>query len=519
MSQKLDPTPEEQSASVQSDESTASPSSSQKTSATAPAPSQKDVEKVTRMGTALLPQLITEFAIPAVAGMLVNGSYNIVDSIFLGHAVGELGLSAMTVANPIMIVFMALSMLVGAGGNALAAIKLGEGDRSAAETSLGNVVTMCIIMWFGLIFVALCPGVLDGLLTLSSATDEVRPYARDFIRILCLGSIIQSVGFGVNNFIRTAGAPNRALLSMIIGIGGATVFNYLFVIVGGMGVVGSAYATLAGQSLSFIYVLWYFTLAKNVPFHLRLSCMRPIPSVMGTILAYGFPSFVTQGGMALCNFVLNAQLVYYGALSPIGADDALASIGVVQRIGMFTAMPLVGISVALQPLLGYNYGARKFARVRTALWLGIAGATVFGFVEWLIIMIFPTEVASAFGISHDGLLEFTAFALKVQFAMLPFIGFQIVGANYFQATGQPKKSIFLTLTRQILFLIPLLYIMPPILPSLVPGLNGLDALYFAAPVADFLSIFTVGVFIIWEMRRLRKLIAPSSEPKDASNLK
>ncbi|MCI2241263.1 MATE family efflux transporter [Adlercreutzia faecimuris] len=463
--------------------------------------------RVTRMGTESIPKLITEFAIPSVVGMVVNGSYNLIDSMFLGHAMGELGLSAVTVANPTMIVFMALAMLVGTGGNALAALRLGEGNRDAAERALGNVITMSLVLWVLVALLAANPAVIDAVLTLSSATDDVRPYARTFIQILCYGFILQCIGMGVNNFIRTAGAPNRALGTMVIGLVAATGFNYLFVILLGWGVAGSALATLAGQACSCAAVLWYFLFTKNVPLRIRLSCLRPARRIVTTILAFGFPGFALQAGAALVNFLLNYQLVKYGALSPLGAEDALASIGVVQRIGMFTIMPIVGVSVAIQPLLGYNYGARKIDRVRTTLWLSIAGATVICLVEWAVTMLFAEPIVAAFGVSHDGLVEFTAFALRMWLLMLPFIGFQIVGSNYFQATGQPAKAIFLTLTRQIIFLVPLVLFLPSALPALAPSLTGLDALYVAAPVSDFLAIFTVGIFLVWEMRRLRRVQA------------
>lgn len=464
-----------------------------------------DSARVTRMGTESIPKLIAEFAIPSVVGMVVNGSYNIIDSMFLGHAVGEIGLSAVTVANPIMIVFMALAMLIGNGGNALAALRLGEGKREAAERALGNVISLSIILWIVVAIMAANPTLMHLLLTASSATDEVRPYAYTFIQILCFGFVLQSIGMGVNNFIRTCGSPNIALGTMVVGLVAATGFNYWFVIINGWGVAGSAYATLAGQACSAVAVLSYFFFYKDVPLRIHLMTLVPKGKIIGIILAYGFPSFAVQAGMAVVNFVLNFQLATYGALSEIGAVNALASIGVINRIGMFTVMPLIGISIALQPLLGYNYGARKIARVKKTLWFGAATATVIGTLEWIVIMLFPDAIANAFGIKSASLVAFTTFALKVQFIMLPLIGFQIVGANYFQATGQPAKSIFLTLTRQILFLVPLLFILPHVLPAIAPGLDGLDALYFAAPISDFLAIFTVGIFLIWEMKRLKKM--------------
>ena len=461
--------------------------------------------KVSRMGAASIPRLITEFAIPAILGMVVNGAYNVVDSIFLGQAMGEIGLSAATVANPIMIVFMAISMLIGNGGNALAALRLGEGRRVDAEISLGNTVLLSVVVSAIVGIAALNPAILDSLLTLSSATDDVRPYARAFLQIICFGFIFQCIGMGVNNFIRTAGAPNRALVTMLIGLVVSTALNYLFVLRLGWGVEGSALATIIGQAASCAAVLWYFVFTRNVPLKLHFRYMAPHLRVIGTILSLGFASFAVQAGMAVVNFVINYLLVQYGALSPIGADDALASIGVVQRVAMFTVLPLVGVAVAIQPLLGFNYGAKLIDRVRKTLWYGIAGATVLGALMWLVVHLFPEFIVGAFGITHDGLVDFTVFALKVQLLMLPFVGFQIVGSNYFQATGQPAKSIVLSLTRQILFLVPLLFALPEVLPHVLPQFTGLDALYFATPMADFLSIFVTVIFIIVEMRRLRKL--------------
>ena len=451
-------------------------------------------DKVLRMGTASIPRLITEFAIPSVVGMLINGSYAIIDSVFLGHAVGEIGLSAMTVANPIMIVFMAIAMLIGNGGNALAALRLGEGKRDDAERALGNVVSLSLIAAVIVLVIGWNPALVSWVLDLASATPEVRPYAQTFIQILCAGFILQCIGLGVNNFIRTCGAPNRALGTMVIGLVGSVAFNALFVLA-------------LGWACSCLAVLQYFCLRSDVPMRLRLPAMRLSFSMDRTILAFGLPSFCVQAGMAIVNFVINFQLVKYGALTPIGADDALAAIGVVQRIGQFSVMPLIGIAIALQPLLGFNYGAHNVNRVRKTLWYGIGAASSISVLMFIIVEVFAVPIAHAFGISHDGLVDFTAFAIRVQFLMLPFVGFQIVSSNYFQATGQPAKSVFLTLTRQILFLVPLLYLMPVVLPQLFPQFTGLDALYFAAPVADFLSIFTTAIFVAWEMVRLRKLAA------------
>lgn len=470
-------------------------------------------DKVTRMGTASIPRLIVEFAIPSILGMLVNGAYNVIDSIFLGQAMGDIGIETMTIANPIMIVFMAIALLIGVGGNALAALRMGEGKRVDAEYSLGNTFVLCIIASAIVALCALNPYILDWLLTLSGATDAVRGYSESFLRIICLGFFFQCVGMGINNFIRTAGAPNRALMTMVVGAVACTIFNYLFVIQLGWGVEGSAYATVCGQAISCVTVLWYFVFTKGVPMRLRPRFMVPKPRVMLTILSFGLASFFVQAGMAVVSFVINNLLVIYGSVSPLGEDLALTSIGVVQRLGMFAVLPIIGVSVAIQPLIGYNYGAGLIERVRKTFWYGSLGATLIGVLIWVVIHLFPDPIVRVFGISEGALVDFTVFALKVQLFMLPFIGFQIVGSNYFQATGQPLKSVILTLTRQILFLLPLLFILPEILPQVLVQFTSLDALYFATPFADTLSIFTTAIFIGIEMRRLSRLERGEIEKK------
>lgn len=471
------------------------------------APAKKENERVTRMGTGNIPKLVVEFAIPAILGMLVNGAYQLIDSVFLGHGAGEIGLTAVTVAGPIMTVFMALSMLIGAGGNALCALRLGEGKHDEAENILGNTAVLGIIVSLTLAVLAHVPAFIEPLMTLSSATDNVRPYAREFIQIISLGCVFQIVGMGLNNFIRTAGAPNRAFMTMLIGAVGCTVFNAIFVLWLGMGVAGSAWATVCGMFISCCTVIWYFTKTPNVPIRLRRKYLPLKAKLCRSIISLGTASFAIQIGSAVSMVVTNYALATYGAMDPIGADNALAAIGVVGRVAMFTILPLIGVSIAVQPLLGFNYGARLWERVKTTLRVGIIFATILGTVMWVLIMIFAPQVINFFGIRDAELVALAAFALRVNLIFLPIIGFQIVGSNYFQATGQPAKSIILSLTRQILFLIPLTLIFPETLPHILPMIDSLDAVYFAVPASDFLAIFTVLVFLIVEMRKINRRIA------------
>ena len=461
-------------------------------------------DKVTRMGTASIWRLLFEFAIPAIAGTLVNAAYNLISTVFLGTAMGPIGIAAMQVAAPIMIVFMACSMLVGAGGNALAALLLGEGKRDRAERVLGNTVTLSLFISIAVAIAALAPASLDFILDISSATAEVRPYAADYIRIISVGFIFQCIGFGVNNFIRTSGKPNRALLTMVSGAVSCIIFNYFFVMVFGWGVSGSALATVMGQGVACFSVLHFFVFNKKTPMRLRLSGMRPDLRLDVNIITLGAASFFVQLGAAVLTFVTNMLLVKYGAMHPIGEDAALASIGLVQRVAMFAVMPLIGTSIAAQPLLGFNYGAKLFKRVRTTWLDAIIFATVLAVLMWSLAHLFPHQIVNLFGITDEGLVEFTIFAMQVQLLALPVVGFQIVGSNYFQATGQPAKSILLSLSRQVLFLLPVMIILPEWLPTWT-SFTGLDAIYIATPVSDIMATVMTLAFVIIELRRLNKL--------------
>lgn len=472
---------------------------------------EKDVanhgnERTMRMGSASVPKLLLEFAVPSIAGMLVNGAYSVISAAFLGQAVGELGLAVTTAAFPIAIVFMAFAMLVGNGGNALAALRLGQGRRDGAEIALGNTVTLAIIIAVIIAVMANINPCMEALLTLSSATAsaDIHDATRTYIWILSMGVIFQIIGMGVNNFIRTAGAPNRALLTMVVGAVGCIGFNYLFVMVLSWGIPGSAAATLCGQALSFASVLWYFVKTPNVPIKLRACCMGLKGAVVKDIVSLGTASFLLQVAACISTTVVNMQLVKYGALSPLGAQNAMAAIGVVNRLAAIAVMPIIGVSIAAQPLLGFNYGAGFIARVKKTVGFAILYAVIIGTALWLVTHIWPTQIVSLFGVS-DELMDLTVYALKVQILFIPIVGLQVVTSNYFQATGQPLKSIVLSLTRQILFLLPALFFMPELAPALFSGMDGLNGLFLSWPFADFLSIFTSTGFLLWEFRRLARI--------------
>lgn len=469
---------------------------------------QDNNEKVMRLGTAPVGRLLFEFGVPAVTAIVLNGLYNVIDSVFLGQAMGKIGLAATTVAAPPMTILLAICMLAGAGGNALAAILLGEGKRDRAEMALGN--TMFIVLVEAIPVAIVATFGLDPILRFVGATDETLPYARLFMQIICYGFIFNNIAFGINNFIRTAGAPYLALATAAMGTVVCIGLNYLFVLVFGWGVAGSASATVLGQVASSAWVLWYFTRSKKAPFKLRARCLRPEGKLCLRILAMGLAPFALQCAAAINQMAGNFVISGLGALDPIGTDGALASIGVVMKIVMFSIFPAIGVATAAQPILGFNVGARKYDRVKRTFFAALGTATVILTALFAVVHIWPVQLVAMFGVEQE-LMDFSIDALKVMTILLPIVSIQIIGSNYFQATGQPMKSAILSVTRQIIFQLPLYFIIPAVVPGLFPGVSQLFSFCFAFPVSDGLSIVFCGIFLLVEIRRLNGRLAQEAQ--------
>ena len=467
-------------------------------------------DQVDRLGTDKVSKLIMQFAIPSIVGMLANGLYNIIDGIFMGHGVGPIGLATATVSMPIMTFSMAVSMLLGGGGNALVALRLGEGKKDEAERILGICFTLFVIA--GLFCTTMIQLFMEPLVRLSGASDDIIDSCTTFIRIVSAGISLQFFGMGFNNFIRTSGAPKRALLTMITGISVSTALNWLFVLQLHWGVAGSAWATVAGQASSCFMVMHYFFISKKAPFKLHLRNMPIIPKVALNIITLGSASFFMQIAMAMLGMFTNNLIVHYGTLSPIGLEGALAALGVVARVQQFSFFPIMGCAVAAQPLIGYNYGAKNYPRVKRAYWTAFVWMISFGTFFWILVHAFPEQIAFIFGVKEE-LLEYVAHALRIQLMMLPVMGMQPLSANFFQSTGQPLKSLLLSLTRQILYMVPLIYFLPIVLPMLFPDLLiGLDGIIFAYPCSDTLSVLTAALLIRREFKIIdRKAAALATE--------
>lgn len=430
--------------------------------------------------------LIAGYSIPSIVGMLVMASYNIVDRIFVGRGVGTDAISAIAITFPITIVIMGFGQLIGMGAMAVVSISLGQKKRDEAERVLENAFLLVILISLTLstlIYLAMGP-----LLSLLGGVGEVHDLALLYLSVLIFGIPFQFVSFSMNGIIRAEGSPRMALVTILISGFLNIILNPIFIFLLHMGIRGSALATVLSQIIGAVWVLVYFSGTRSYLKLRRLSFDR---SIVWRILAIGISPLIMQVAGSFITFIFNKTLFSFGG------NLAIAVMGIGTSFMMLIGMPLYGLNQGLQPIIGYNYGARHFTRVREALRKGIIIATsvcLFGFV---VTMLFSTEIMSVFNSDDAELIRMGARALKIFLFMLPLAGFQIVSWAYFQAVGRPKQSLILTTTKQVLFVIPLVLILPHFL--------GLDGVWVAVPIADFLAACLAATMLFLEARRLRDL--------------
>lgn len=445
-------------------------------------------ERTKLLGEEPIGRLLLKFSIPAIVGMLVNALYNVVDRIFIGRGVGQLAIGGLYIAFPINLITMAFAMLIGIGGNSLVSIRLGQKRRKDAEQIIGNAITALlgigiIISLLGLIF-------LKPLLIAFGASETILPYSYDYMKIILLGVPLHVIGFGLNNFIRGEGNPKIAMGTMLIGAITNIILDPIFIFVFNMGVKGAALATIIAQALSGAWVLRYF-LYGNSLLKIKKKNLRLKRSILKEIVSIGFAPFGMQIGASMVTVILNNSLRVYGG------DIANASMGVIHSISTLMVMPIFGINQGSQPIIGFNYGAEKYHRVIKTLKLAILAATSILTIGFIVTQLFPETLIRLFLENEEELSEILGVAtkgLRIYLATLPIIGFQIVSSNYFQATGKPKHSMFLSLSRQVLILIPALLILPKMF--------SLTGVWLAAPTSDILASITTGIFLARDLRKL-----------------
>lgn len=430
-------------------------------------------------------RLLWSFSLPAIVGMLVNSLYNVIDRIFVGRGIGSIAIAATTVAFPIMIVLMAVSILIGVGATALISIRLGEQRPEEAEKVAGNAMTMLILLpaFFTVIFLLFTEPILSAF----GASREVLPYARDFVQIIMLGSVFGSISMGMNNFIRAEGNPKMAMYTQILGAVVNVVLNYTFIFIFHWGIKGSALATITAQLISAIWVLSYFFTGRSLV-KIRARNLKPQMPILASITAIGFAPFAIQIASSIQQLILNKTLMFYGG------DMALSAVGIIMSIAALLFMPLFGLSQGAQPIIGFNYGARQYERVKKTLKIAVIAGTGIALAGYLVINTWPTQLIGLFSNGETELTTMASHAMLTFFAVIPVAGFQIICSTYFQAVGKALKSAVLSLSRQFLLFIPLLLILP--------RFWGIEGVWRTAPIADILSLFLTAGFIYYEMKHL-----------------
>jgi len=439
------------------------------------------------LATKNIGELLLKFSIPAVIGMLVNALYTVVDRIFIGRGVGSLALSGVAITFPITNIIMGVGMLIGAGSAAVVSIKLGEKKDKEAEKIIGNafVLTMIlpiIVSIFGLIF-------LRPILVLFGASAETMPYAMKFASILLAGGILQNVGFGLNPIIRSVGDPRTAMKTMLIGAILNFIMNPLFIFVFKMGVAGSALATLISQAVCSIWIVKYFV--SNSIIKLKRVNMKLEKHVVLEIISIGISPFIMQVAASAVTVIINTSLVKYGGDLAVGAYSLIISIAIL------IIMPILGVNQGAQPIIGYNYGAKNFHRVKKTLLYAIIVNTCISVFGWMILELFPVQIISVFNKTDLGLISLASNGLAIFLMSFWAVGAQVSCVNYFQAVGKAGHSMILSLLRQVVILIPLVIILPHFFQ--------LKGIWMAGPIADFSALVITVIFLVLEMKDYRKI--------------
>ncbi|MDR1949175.1 MAG: MATE family efflux transporter [Spirochaetaceae bacterium] len=451
-----------------------------------------------RLGLEPVGRLLLRFSIPAISGMLVNALYNVVDRIYVGRGVNEIALGGLSLVMPLMTISMGFAMLFGIGAANMISMRLGQGRRGEAESALNHC--LWLLVGTGLVLMVLQLVFLEPILSIlgTRGEGEALGFARRYYRIILYGQVFLMVGFGFSHCTRAQGFPVVTMISMFIGAGTNIILDPIFIFVFHWGVEGAAWATIISQLISAVWIL-SFSFSKRAVVKIRLRAYRPSLEIILRIMAFGSAQFLMQFVMSGVQLLYNFSMNRYGAEAlgvANGGDIALSGMNIVNSIAMMILMPIFGINQGAQPILGFNYGAKKFDRVLRAYLLAIGAATAICSAGFILVEIFPSALVKIF--APDGspqLLSFSPWAMRIVMLLLPFTGFQIVSANVFVVTGRPKISIFLSMLRQCIILIPCII--------LFGRLWGLRGVVIAAPVADGFSLILTAILIFFELRKLR----------------
>ena len=439
------------------------------------------------LGQAPVGKLLWKYFVPAIIGVAANTLYNLVDRIYIGQGVGPLALSGLTVTFPIMIIAMAFGMLVGMGSAALVSIRLGEGKRGEAEKILGHAFALLA----GISLAVSVLGLLlrDPVLRIFGAGAQTLGYAREYITIILLGNVFQGVGFGLNNLIRAEGHAHVAMTTMILGAGMNIVLDPIFIFVFRMGVAGAALATVISMAATCAWVLAHFTGGRGL-LRLRWSNLRLERRIVRDILAIGMAPFAMQLAGSVVNALFNIQLIRFGG------DLAVGAMGIINGAAMMAVFCVIAVNMAAQPIIGFNYGARQFLRVKRTLKIALLAAAAITGAGFLLVQLFPAAIIGLFSRHDPRLLAIGTRGMRILLAAFPAVGPQVVSSNFFQAIGKARISMVLNMLRQVILLIPLVLLLPPLL--------GIDGVWLAGPLADASAAAITAWAIQREVRHLNR---------------
>jgi putative MATE family efflux protein len=452
---------------------------------------QKSV--TTELGTKPIRQLLFQYSIPAIIAMTASSLYNIVDSVFIGQGVGPLAISGLALTFPLMNLSAAFGAMVGVGASTLISVKLGQKDYGTAQNVLGNVVTLNLII--GLAFGFICLLLLDPILYFFGASDDTISYARDYMEIILWGNVFTHSYLGLNAVLRSAGHPRQAMMATIATVLINTVLDYLFIYPFGWGIRGAAFATVLAQ---IIILIWQFKIFsnKNELLHLRRGIYKLKSRIVKETLAIGMSPFLMNLAACLVVLFINKGLKEYGG------DLAIGAYGIVNRIIFFFIMIVIGLNQGMQPIAGFNFGARQYDRMMRVMKLTMIAATCVTTAGFLIGELCPGVVVSAFT-TDESLKQLAMQGMRIVVAVFPIVGSQMVTTNFFQSIGMASKSIFLSLTRQLLFLLPCLYILPPIMDAWMG--DGALGVWMSIPTADLLSTVIALWMMVYQLKKFRKM--------------
>lgn len=452
--------------------------------------------KLYELENAPVGRLLWKYSLPAIVGILVMSLYNVVDRIFIGQGVGPDAIAGLAITFPVMNLTTALGVLIGGGAAARTSIVLGSGNKPRAFMILGNSLVMTLL--FGIAYLTVFAIFMDDILLLFGASHKTLPYAHDFMLYIMPGLLATNLCYSFNNIMRSSGYPTKAMITMFIGAGMNVILAPIFIFVLGWGIKGAAIATDISMTVSMSFVMAHF-FSKKHEVHFKKGIFKLDRQILGSIMSIGAAPFIVNVAGCVINAIVNNSLYRYGG------DFAVASMGIFTTFTQLIVVVIIGVCQGMQPIVGYNFGARRFDRLKHTYWLSVGSATVLCCIGTMLAQFYPFGIARAFS-SDSALIESTVKSLTITTTMFWFVGFQIVSTNFFQSLGYASKSIFLSLTRQVIFLIPLLFTLP--------HKFGLDGVWAAFPCADFIAVVVTAIMLSVQFRQLNKLAA---QPKPSND--